>query len=151
VTAAGFDHGQHAPVMASFSVADAAIRRVGLTCHTAVEGRRAARALAEWARRFAVSEPEFQLLWCLRGDAVDGLDQKALATRLACSPAQISTTVERLRTRGWIIQRHKSTDRRRHVWQLSNGGAELLREMLLAVGFLRGDEPSQGHPQEAAA
>jgi DNA-binding MarR family transcriptional regulator len=148
VTAADYDYGPTVPAAAAFSAADAAIRRVGLTCRTAVEGRRAARALAEWARRFALSEPEFQVLWCLRSEPDEGLDQKALATRLACSPAQVSSTVEQLRTRGWIAQRHRPSDRRRHVWQLSTEGAALLAEMLVAVGYLRAEEPS---PQEAAA
>jgi DNA-binding MarR family transcriptional regulator len=148
VTAADNEHGPTVPAAAAFSAADAAIRRVGLTCRTAVEGRRAARALAEWARRFALSEPEFQVLWCLRSEPGEGLDQKALATRLACSPAQVSSTVEQLRTRGWIAQQHRPNDRRRHVWRLSSEGAALLAEMLVAVGYLRAEEPP---PQEAAA
>jgi DNA-binding MarR family transcriptional regulator len=147
VTAADYDYGHTVPATPAFSAADAAIRRVGLTCRTAVEGRRAARALAEWARRFTLSEPEFQVLWCLRGEAVEGLDQKALATRLACSPAQVSSTVEQLRARDWIAQRHRPNDRRRHVWQLSAEGTALLAEMLVAVGYLRAVEPAQ---QEAA-
>jgi DNA-binding MarR family transcriptional regulator len=120
----------------TYSAADAAVRRIGFTCRTAVDGRRAARVLAEWAQRFALSEPEFQILWCLRSHRGDGLDQTGLAKMLACSAAQISATVEHLRSKEWISQRQKQDDRRRHVWILAEGGAKLLDEMLLAVGYL---------------
>ena len=112
------------------------VRRVGLTCRTAVDGRRASRALNEWARRFSLGEPEFQVLWCLSGYSAEGLDQTTLAKALVCSAAQVSAIVERLKARGWIQQRPEAQDRRRHLWQLSPAGQSLLSEMLTAAGYL---------------
>jgi DNA-binding MarR family transcriptional regulator len=92
--------------------------------------------LADWAQQFELGEPEFQVMWYLRGRVADGLDQKSLARHLACSPAQISTTVERMRARGWITQHQSQEDRRRHLWQLTDAGSQLLDNMLNAAGTL---------------
>jgi DNA-binding MarR family transcriptional regulator len=110
---------------------------VDAACRTAVCGRRAVRALSEWARRFGLGEAEFQILWQLRSAKRDGLDQTALASALACSPAQISAIVERLRVHGEICEIAGSTDRRRHRWQLSPSGQELVDRMLAAAALLR--------------
>jgi DNA-binding MarR family transcriptional regulator len=138
--------------------AESDIHRVGITCRTAVDGRRAIRALAEWAQQFELAEPEFQVLWCLRWGPADGLDQTTLAKRLACSPAQVSATVERLRSRGWISQHQLPDDRRRNLWQLSAGGNDLLEKMVTAAGYLHRWEtaansafPADQHVREAAA
>jgi DNA-binding MarR family transcriptional regulator len=110
---------------------------VGRACHIAADGRRAARALGQWCRRFEIAEPEFQVLWCLRDTASGGVDQTMLARRLAYSPAQVSSTVERLRERGWIAQQSVDGDRRRNLWHLSAIGGGVLAEMLLAAPELR--------------
>jgi DNA-binding MarR family transcriptional regulator len=107
--------------------------KVERTCCAAVEGRRAARLLAQWARPFDLTEPEFQVLWFLRAASVAGLDQKTLASALAFSAAQISASVERLRARGWILQIYSQGDRRRHLWRLSDGGQKLLDSVLVAA------------------
>jgi DNA-binding MarR family transcriptional regulator len=135
------------------------IRRVGVTCRTAAEGRRAARALAEWAQRFELGEPDAQVLWCLRRGPAGGLDQTTLAKQLACSPAQVSATVERMRSRGWITPWQRPGDRRRNLWRLSPDGNRLVDEMLAAAGFLPPWEsndsaavpPAPDLPREAAA
>jgi DNA-binding MarR family transcriptional regulator len=110
---------------------------VDTACRTAICGRRAARALSEWARRFGLSEADFQILWQLRSAGQNGLDQTALASALACSPAQISAIVERLRARGQIGALAGSADRRRHRWQLSQPGQELVDRMLATAALLR--------------
>jgi DNA-binding MarR family transcriptional regulator len=110
---------------------------VRTVCGIAVDGRRAARALAEWVQRFELGEPEFLVIWCLHARQSAGLDQTSLAKALACSPAQISATVERLRVRGWIETRLKPGDRRRHVWQLAARGEESLAAILLQARDLR--------------
>jgi DNA-binding MarR family transcriptional regulator len=112
------------------------LRRIGITCRSAADGRRAIRALGEWSERFELSEPEFQILWCLKS-ASGGCDQTTIARQLACSPAQISTTVERMRAAGWIAQQSAPGDRRRRLWQLSAQGQALLAEMLRAANELR--------------
>jgi DNA-binding MarR family transcriptional regulator len=111
-------------------IAGVVIDRLERTCRAVVEGRRLARALSAWAKRFELSEPEFQLLWWLRLTPGVGVDQTTLASRLALSPAQVSASVERLRTGGWIVQRLVPEDRRRRLWQLTAEGQLLLAHML---------------------
>jgi DNA-binding MarR family transcriptional regulator len=119
------------------SSGNAGMRRIGVTCRSAADGRRAIRAIGEWSGRFELSEPEFQVLWCLRSACDDGCDQTTIAKHLSCSPAQVSATVERMRAEGWISQRIASGDRRRRLWRLSAHGQALLAEMLLAADQLR--------------
>src|SRR3954468_4770928 len=106
---------------------------VGRACFAAADGRRAARALGHWCERFSLNEPEFQVLWCLRNSVGIGFDQTMLAKRLAYSPAQVSSTVERLRVRGWIAQQSASGDRRRNLWHLTDAGGDIVRQMLQAA------------------
>ncbi len=110
---------------------------IDCTCGAAIVGRRASRILAEWSRRFGLTEPELQLVWHLRFAAACGADQKALAKALAFSPAQISTSVERLRVAGWVIARSAPGDRRRNHWQLSTAGQELIEQMTAAADSLQ--------------
>jgi DNA-binding MarR family transcriptional regulator len=113
--------------------------RVDQACAAASNGRRAARALSEWTRRFGLTEAEFQLLWRLRLAPADGLNQTALAGALAFSPAQVSAVVEHLRQRALICERGAMGDRRRHHWQLAVDGQNLLNQMLESAGSLRYD------------
>jgi DNA-binding MarR family transcriptional regulator len=108
------------------------IAHVDGTCSVAIRGRRAARVVAEWAKRFGLTEAELQLLWRLRTAPDAGLDQTTLADALAFSPAQISASVERLRSRG-LICATTSSDRRRRYWQLSAAGRELLEQIARVV------------------
>jgi DNA-binding MarR family transcriptional regulator len=107
-----------------------AVQHIDEVCRAAADGRRAARALADWLRRFELSEAEFQILWCLRGQSDEGLDQATLAKRLAFSTAQVSATVERIHAHGLILQQYAPSDRRRRPWQLSSSGQRLLHEMI---------------------
>jgi DNA-binding MarR family transcriptional regulator len=113
--------------------------RVDEACAAAANGRRAARALSEWTRRFGLAEAEFQLLWRLRLAPAEGLNQTALAGALAFSPAQVSAVVEHLRQRTLIGECGATGDRRRRHWQLTTAGVALLNEMLGAAGSLRCD------------
>ena len=121
-----------------FSVSDA--------CRRAADGRRAARMVADWARQFELSEPEFQLLWCVHGAQEIGVDQRTLAGWLAFSPAQISATVERLQAAGWIVQHVCRDDRRRHLVQLAEAGAAKLAVILSDAG-----QSSQADDEREAA
>ncbi len=116
---------EHAPA------ADEAVEQVDRTCRAAIDGRRAARSLAAWAKPYELSEPEFQLLWSLRRLVNGRVDQTSLARQLALSPAQVSATVERLRCGGWLGLLVAPGDRRRHCWQLSEAGYSLLAKMLV--------------------
>ena len=71
---------------------------------SAADGRRAARALAQWCERFELSEPEFQVLWCLRDASGERVRSDDVGQTAGIFPAQVSATVERLRARGWISQ-----------------------------------------------
>lgn len=124
-----------APLFATRPDADV-VGHVDGACRTAVHGRKAARALAEWARRFELAEAEFQILWRLRWAGDDGLDQTSLAKLLTFSAAQISNSVERLRSRNLIVARNASSDRRRHQWHLAAAGRDRLDCMLAAAGLL---------------
>jgi DNA-binding MarR family transcriptional regulator len=121
---------------------------VARACAAAADGRRAARALAKWCESFHLSEPEFQVLWLL-GSGSSGFDQTMLAQQLVYSPAQVSATVDRLRTRGWIVQDAASGDRRRHLWRLTPSGDAIVLEMLSTADRLRCE--SAQPPREAAA
>ena len=75
--------------------------RIEQACRMAIEGRRAGRMIAAWAKSFDLSEPELQLMWCLRQEPGDGVDQTTIATRLAFSPAQVSVD-GRAASRAWF-------------------------------------------------
>jgi DNA-binding MarR family transcriptional regulator len=126
------------------------VAHIESTCITAIHGRRAARIVAEWAKRIGLTEAELQLLWRLRSAPNDGIDQTALASALAFSPAQISASIERLRAHGSISPISSVADRRRRHWQLSADGQELLDRMLVVVALLR-SEPNGAGGREAAA
>jgi DNA-binding MarR family transcriptional regulator len=112
-----------------------AAARLERACSAAATGRRAARALAAWTKRFGLNEAEFQLLWGLRPASTDVPSQINLASTLAFSPAQVSAVVERMRQQGLICEREAIGDRRRHHWQLSPSGQLLLDRMLTAAAL----------------
>jgi len=117
--------------------------RIERMCQTAVGGRLASRTLVGWARSFDLGEPELQVLWCLRQQPSDGLDQTTIARRLAFSTAQVSATVERLRACGLIVQRLTVGDRRRRLWRLSGDGQILATQLLVHVEAACTAKPQQ--------
>jgi DNA-binding MarR family transcriptional regulator len=115
-------------------------REIDLICRAIIDGRRAARTLAVWAAPFELSEPEFLVLWCLQQAATAGADQTTIAQLLALSPAQVSATVERLRSDGHIVREMVSGDRRRHLWRLSATGRDRICALLGNLPGLPGRE-----------
>jgi DNA-binding MarR family transcriptional regulator len=111
----------------------------------AIDGRRAGRMIAVWAKRFDLSEPELQLLWCVRQEPGEGCDQTTIARRLALSPAQVSAMVERLRVGGMIVQRLAVGDRRRRLWRLSGDGRVVVERLLDHVEGIDAKPPATGH------
>lgn len=116
-------------------------------CARVVAGKLAMRAIAAWAEPLNLSEAEFRLLWLLYQrspeNAVDAapLDQAELAERLAVSPGQISGVVERLQARQLIACSVDGADRRRQLWRLADGGAELIAKAAASVqGFLQQEQ-----------
>ena len=124
------------------------VASVDRACAAAVDGRRAVRALAKWCEQFHLSEPEFQVLWLL-GRGASEFDQSTLARQLAYSPAQVSATIDRLRTRSWIEQELAVGDRRRNLWRLTASGNRVILEMLSTACQLCGELAEV--PREAAA
>ncbi|MCC7476731.1 MAG: winged helix-turn-helix transcriptional regulator [Pirellulales bacterium] len=112
---------------------------INALCQSAARGRLAARVLAKWCDQFGLTESELQLLWCLCARAKDEdrtlrepagcCDQSAMAKALGYSPAQVSTTVERLRVRGLIVSIATPDDRRRNAWQLAPAGETFVAEL----------------------
>jgi DNA-binding MarR family transcriptional regulator len=113
--------------------------RLERACCAAAAGRRAARALAEWAKPFGLTEAEFQMLWRLRPTSTPGPNQSSLAGELSFSPAQVSAVVERLRQRDLIRECPATGDRRQHHWQLSAAGQILVNRMLADASSLQFD------------
>jgi DNA-binding MarR family transcriptional regulator len=62
--------------------------------------------------------------------ASPGISQRELAAALSVSPAQISSVVERLRSRGLIEARRPVEDRRRQVWRLTVPGRRTFGQVL---------------------
>ena len=116
----------------------ASVARIDAACQLAAGGKLAARDIAAWLRGFQVTEPEFRLLWLLAqpGDASPGhatFDQAELAELLVVSPAQVSGSVERLRSLGMLDRTTDQRDRRRQLWRLADGGRELLAAVVASV------------------
>lgn len=118
-------------------------------CQTVVDGRRAGRSLAGLCKQFSLSEAEFEVLWCIRLTGGHGIDQATIASRLLLSPAQVSATVERLRSKNWIAQRSVAHDRRRHLWQLSEAGAQLVERFMAEFALARSEAKMIGLPTAA--
>jgi DNA-binding MarR family transcriptional regulator len=117
----------------------AAVERIDAACRQAFAGKLALRDLAAWVRGFGVTEGDFRLLWELferregGGEGSLAFDQAELAERLAVSPAQISSVVERLQVRQWIERVRDGADRRRQLWRLSHAGGELVQAVVASV------------------
>jgi DNA-binding MarR family transcriptional regulator len=119
------------------STADQTAAQFQRACRAVVDGRRAARLLASWSRCCELNESDVQVLWTLWSAAPASLDQSTLAERLAISPAQVSATVERLRTKLCIERLPSSGDRRRNLWQVTAGGRQMLDRILADVAHVR--------------
>jgi DNA-binding MarR family transcriptional regulator len=99
------------------------------TCSLIAAGRVAARELVDLVEGFGLKEAEFRLLWALlTGDTQR--DQTQLANLLGCSPAQVSSLVERQRLQGNILGRTAPGDRRRQTWRITPQGRELLEKVV---------------------
>jgi len=121
---------------------------VGRMCCAAIDGRRAAKSLSALSKRFEITEPELEILWCVGEAGNGGVDQTTLAARLVFSPAQVSACVEKLRVRSLIAHQEAPGDRRRHVWHLSPEAIELLAKLTTAA---KADESDPKRPAQAEA
>lgn len=103
------------------------LQAIQWTCCVA---RQLRRNLNQQLADVAVNDMEFLLLWnCYRSrDRHPG--QGELAATLSWSKAQISATVESLRQRDLLECYRPTEDRRRQHWKLTNGGQQLIEELL---------------------
>ncbi len=100
-------------------------------CSRIASGRAAAWDLTALVERFGLREIEFRLLWALQTGNTQ-LDQTQMAKFLGCSPAQVSSIVERQRSRGNIAGQAAAGDRRRQVWRITPQGRALLEKIVAA-------------------
>ena len=74
---------------------------------------------------------EALLLLCCHILSDEGVPQKRLVGFVAISPAQVSTTIDSLQSRGWVEGYRPSSDRRTQLWRVLTDG-ETVAERLLA-------------------
>ena len=112
---------------------------IASVCQQVSAGKLAARTIQSWIATTAVTDTEFRLLWALlsASDAT-AQPQTRLARVLACSPAQISGSCERLRQLGLATPVASATDRRRQCWQLTVSGQRFLAEIIGRISAVAG-------------
>ena len=93
-------------------------------------GRQVRKALAELALPRGLTDTDALLLWACQQAGAAGHPQHDLVPLIGVSPAQLSGLLEALGTRGWLIGRRPSTDRRRQYWRITPEGAALLSLLL---------------------
>ncbi|TWT38792.1 MarR family winged helix-turn-helix transcriptional regulator [Blastopirellula retiformator] len=110
------------------------------------------RALAEALADAPLSENEFLVLAAYEA-TTNPPSQRELADRLAVSPAQISSIVERLRKREWIDAQRDPHDRRRQQWRLTESGVAVVQAAGAAIATHWGemDEATDCGPLAAEA
>jgi DNA-binding MarR family transcriptional regulator len=128
--------GQAAPVAAE----PEAPARINAICRGIVAGKLATRELGLWVRPVGLGEAEFRLLWAIatpsNGEATVSVDQSRLAEKLAISPAQVSSLVERLRSQGLIETGSFGSDRRRQTWNLTKAGEQAIARVVNVVAAI---------------
>jgi DNA-binding MarR family transcriptional regulator len=128
-----FDHARHAAgcmLPLSDSEADRLLR---LVHWTSTASRHLRRRLAEVAAALELSDTELLVVWLCSGA---GRVQVELASAIGISPAQMSGTVERLRSRGLVAMHRLASDRRRQVCRTSAAGQSLLTQAAEHLGEL---------------
>lgn len=79
-----------------------------------------------------------------------GIDQTALAKRVAFDPATSGSVIGRLESKGWVARRADETDRRRKLLVLTPAGLEALAAMQVDVTRVQTDILSPLSTQEQA-
>ena len=97
-------------------------------CHRLVRD-----ALNEHAGRWNVNDTEFLVLWLCERAGSDGIAQNELAVAVGASAAGMSGLVEKLRGRGLLASRRGRQDRRRQLWQPTDDGTHILRDVCAAL------------------
>lgn len=107
-----------------------------------------------------VSESELMLLWVCSKSAgepsageddvpsAEGQAQVGLAEALGMSPGQVSSLVERLRSRDLLESNRSTSDRRRRLWRLTSGGRDCLADAGRVLAERAGDLNRHLNPSE---
>jgi DNA-binding MarR family transcriptional regulator len=100
-----------------------------LVRQTSSAGRALRRLLADEAASEGLNDAELLVIWLCAGGSSPGVVQGELAAAIGVSPALMSGTVERLRSRELITRHRSPIDRRRQVWQTTSSGQACLARL----------------------
>lgn len=100
-----------------------------LVRQTSGAGRALRRLLADEAAAEGLNDAELLVIWLCAGGNSPGVVQGDLAAAIGVSPALMSGTVERLRSRELIARHRSPIDRRRQVWQTTGLGQACLARL----------------------
>jgi DNA-binding MarR family transcriptional regulator len=100
-----------------------------LVRQTSSAGRALRRLLADEAAAEGLNDAELLVIWLCAGGNSPGVVQGDLASAIGVSPALMSGTVERLRSRELIARHRSPIDRRRQVWQTTGLGQACLERL----------------------
>lgn len=127
---------EHRPPGGATPLAPAEGLLLELVRQTSSAGRSLRRLLADEAASEGLNDAELLVIWLCAGGNSPGVVQGELAAAIGVSPALMSGTVERLRSRELIARHRSPIDRRRQVWQTTSRGQACLarlRERLSAL------------------
>ena len=123
------------PTLPPLSGESGAERLLRLIHWSSTASRHLRRQLADLAANFELTDSELLVIWLCRGS---GWVQVELAGTIGVSPAQMSGTVDRLRSRGLVGMHRPTMDRRRQVWRTTGSGLELLNRIAPRLEELAG-------------
>jgi len=116
-------NGREGPLSTTLAGESGAERLLRLIHWSSTASRHLRRQLADVTAAFELTDSELLVIWLCRGT---GWVQVELAGTIGVSPAQMSGTVDRLRSRGLVGMHRPTMDRRRQVWRTTSGGQALL-------------------------
>ena len=85
-------------------------------------GKLASRRFAQALETIDLKPPHAAVLMTLRDGGA--LTQQALGERLQMDPSNLVGVLNELEENGWVLRRRDPADRRRHIVEISNGGAD---------------------------
>lgn len=119
----------HQPPGGAVPLAPAEGLLLELVRQTSSAGRALRRLLADEAAAEGLNDAELLIIWLCAGGNSPGVVQGELASAIGVSPALMSGTVERLRSRELIARHRSPIDRRRQVWQTTGLGQACLTRL----------------------
>jgi DNA-binding MarR family transcriptional regulator len=120
---------EHRPPGGTVPLAPAEGLLLELVRQTSSAGRALRRLLADEAAAEGLNDAELLVIWLCAGGNSPGVVQGDLAAAIGVSPALMSGTVERLRSRELIARHRSPIDRRRQVWQTTGLGQACLARL----------------------